>query len=84
MEYHTELKKSILNTLDNNKGADPTAMWDIMKANMRGTTISYSAYKGKERKRTLEDLERCIAQEVITRDQLTDQTNINQLQDQIL
>ena len=83
-ENHTQLKKSILNTIENNKGAAPTAMWDMMKANMRGTNISYSAYKGKECKRTLEDLGRHIAREVIVRDQLTDQTNINQLQDQVL
>ena len=35
-EYHTQVKKAISNTVENNKEIEPAAMWDIMKANIRG------------------------------------------------
>ena len=50
---------------------------------MRHYEGKYSRYEGKERKRKLEDLERCIAQKVLNRDRQMDQTVINQIQDKI-
>jgi len=47
-QYQTQIKQEITNTVQDNKDANPNTLWEIIKGNIRNTTIRYSSFK-KER-----------------------------------
>ena len=47
-QYQTQIKQEILNTVQNNKDANPNTLWEVIKGNIRNTTIRYTSFKQKE------------------------------------
>ncbi|KAH3892298.1 hypothetical protein DPMN_016413 [Dreissena polymorpha] len=47
-KYQTQIKQEILNTVQNNKDANPNTLWEVIKRNIRNTTIRYTSFKQKE------------------------------------
>ncbi|KAH3697761.1 hypothetical protein DPMN_085271 [Dreissena polymorpha] len=47
-QYQTQIKQEILNAVQNNKDANPNTLWEVIKGNIRNTTIRYTSFKQKE------------------------------------
>ena len=46
-QYQTQIKQEILNTVQNNKDANPNTLWEVIKGKIRNTTIRYTSFKQK-------------------------------------
>ena len=59
-DFITEIKKTILNTVEINSEADPQLLWDTIKCNIRGTAVQFSSKKKKSKENLLALLENRI------------------------
>jgi len=88
-QYQTQIKQEILNTVQNNKDANPNTLWEVIKGNIRNTTIRYTSFKQKETHKletetikTIETLEKQLHQ--TNTNDTTDIENEITLKEQIL
>ena len=56
-EYKIMVKQTIDTTLEDNKGANPNTMWDIIKTSIRGATINFASNKKRIRSKNKHILE---------------------------
>ena len=47
-QYQTQIKQEIINSVQDNKDANPNTLWEIIKGNIRNTTIRYTSFKKKK------------------------------------
>lgn len=59
-KYLNMIKKSIKETAEINKDANPITLWGVMKGNIRNETIKYAAYIKKENNKKEEQLKESI------------------------
>ena len=60
--YLDLIKKCIDETTENNKNCDPVLLWDTVKCQIRGATISFSSYLAKQKQSELSNLERRLSE----------------------
>ena len=60
MQFVNEIKTLISDTLTENQNLRPLLLWDFLKCQIRGKTISYASHKVKEKK----NLENELIQEI--------------------
>ena len=78
--YVSRIQNSIVQTKEDNIGADPDLLWDIIKCNIRRDTISYTFHKKKLTPHNLDLLENNL--EKLTQQQM-DGTGIPNIEQQI-
>ncbi|KAH3854869.1 hypothetical protein DPMN_097427 [Dreissena polymorpha] len=65
-QYQTQIKQEIIHTVQNISDANPNTLWEIIKGNIRNTTIRYTSFKQKEtrklKEKTLRDIEKLQSQ----------------------
>ena len=65
-QYQAQIKQEITYTVQNNNDANPNTLWEIIKGNIRNTTIRYTSFKQKETRKleekTLHDIEKLQTQ----------------------
>ncbi|KAH3823563.1 hypothetical protein DPMN_125370 [Dreissena polymorpha] len=47
-QYQAQIKQEIFNTVQDNKDANPNTLWEVIKGNIRNTTIRYTSFQQKE------------------------------------
>ena len=69
MDYIDLVKKTIINTVDENKNIDDVLLWEMIKLKVRGSSIQYSARKKRSNTNTLSALQRRLTRLKETFDQ---------------
>ena len=69
--------------VNNNPNTEPDLLWDTMKCNLRGATISYSSYKNKKCREKIEEIKKNLALKTLERDQQDSKDNAYFLQETI-
>lgn len=59
-DYIRQIKEVIVNTVQDNRGADPALMWETIKLQCRGKSIQYGSRKKRKRKNKIKSLEKEI------------------------
>ena len=75
-DYIKLVKRSITKTVENNKESNRSMLWDIIKMNIRGETITFCSYKKRERQKHENELLQEI--EILENEDETDE-NIEKL-----
>ena len=74
-EYKALIKNCIINTVDDNTGANPNILWEVIKGSIRNETIWYSTFKRKNANKKEQEIK--IKIETLE-NKLNDDTNNNE------